>query len=183
MLSWQKENLQLRTGYLSALSLTLAMAARAAAAASTGDAQVPLFTIERSVNGNVVHYDAQLKDGKLDPQQPVVVYWVMGESGRRQELNFLEKLKAYGFSVVPDKQPEVFRMTLVSDKKREIRVIHEGSEVRAEAKIGQCSAHLQKIFIESKKSWMMNLPEYAEMIGSDLQTGAECRERVTPGDR
>jgi len=155
----------------------------AVSVASAGEAQVPLFVIERSVNGNVVHYDAQLKDGKLDPQQPVVAYWVMGENGRRQELNLLEKLKAYGFSIFPDKQPEVFHMTLVSDKKKEIRVIHLGSEVRAEAQIGHCSAHLQKIFIESKKSWMINLPEYAEMIGNDVQTGAECRERVTPGDR
>jgi hypothetical protein len=165
MLSWQKEKLQVRAGYVFVLSLAMAMAATGASAVSTGDTQVPLFVIERSVNGNVVHYDAQLKDG------------------RRQELNFLEKLKAYGFSIVPDKQPEVFRMTLVSDKKKEIRVVHMGSEVRAEAQIGHCSAHLQKIFIESKKSWMMNLPEYAEMIGSDIQTGAECRERVTPGDR
>jgi hypothetical protein len=155
----------------------------AASVASAGEAQIPLFVIERSVNGNVVHYDAQLKDGKLDPQQPVVAYWVMGENGRRQELNLLEKLKAYGFSIFPDKQPEVFHMTLVSDKKKEIRVIHLGSEVRAEAQIGHCSAHLQKIFIESKKSWMINLPEYGEMIGNDMQTGAECRERVTPGDR
>jgi hypothetical protein len=154
-----------------------------APAVSGGDGQVPLFVIERSVNGNVVHYDAQLKDGKLDPRQPVVAYWVMGENGRRQELNLLEKLKAYGFSIFPDKQPEVFRMTLVSDKKREIRVIHTGSEVRAEAQIGHCSAYLRKIFIESKKSLIISLPEYAEMIGSDIHTGAECRERVTPGDR
>src|SRR5580704_11464032 len=150
------------------------------ATASAEEAFVPLFVIERSVNANTVHYDAKLKDGKLDPQQPVVAYWVMGENGRHQELNFLEKLKAYGFSILPDKQPEVFRMTLVSDKKKEIRVIHLGSEVRAEAQIGRCSAHLQKIFIESRKSWMVNLPEYAEMIGSDIRTGAECRERVTP---
>ena len=72
------------------------------------------------------------------------------------------------------------RMTLVSDKKKEIRVIHLGADVRAEAQIGHCSAHLQKIFIESKKSWMISLPEYAEMIGNDIQTGAECRERVMP---
>ena len=152
-------------------------------AVSSGDARVPLFVIERSVNGNVVHYDAQLRDGKLDPQQPVVAYWVMGDNGRRQELNFLEKLKAYGFSIFPDKQSEVFRMTLVSDKKKEIRVIHTGSEVHAEAQIGHCSAYLRKIFIESKKSLIISLPEYAEMIGSDIQTGAECRERVTPGER
>jgi hypothetical protein len=165
-----------------AFALWAAMVA-AASVASAGDAQVPLFVIERNVNGNVVHYDAQLKDGKLDPQQPVVAYWVMSRDGHHQELNFLEKLKAYGFSIVPDKQPEVFRMTLVSDKQKEIRVIHLGSEVRAEAQIGHCSAYLQKIFIESKKSWMINMPEYAEMIGNDIQTGAECRERVTPGDR
>ncbi len=173
----------MRTGYLSVLSLVMTMTAIAASAISTGETQVPLFVIERNVNGNVVHYDARLKNGKLDPQQPVVAYWVMGGDGHRQELNLLEKLKAYGFSIFPDKQPEVFRMTLVSDKKKEIRVVHSGSEVRAEAQIGHCSAHLQRIFIESKKSWMVNLPEYAEMIGSDLQTGAECRERVTAGDR
>lgn len=161
----------------------MAAIAAAASAVSAGDTQVPLFTIERSLNGNVVHYDAQLKNGKLDPQQPVVAYWVMGEDGRHQELNLLEKLKAYGFSIFPDKQPEVFRMTLVSDKNKEIRVIHSGSEVRAEARIGQCLAHLQKIFIESRRSWMVSLPEYAEMIGTDIQTGAECRERVTPGGR
>lgn len=170
----------MQVGYVIALSAAMVAAASAAAA---GDTQVPLFVIERSLNSNVVHYDARLKDGKLDPQQPVVAYWVMGEDGRHQELNFLEKLKAYGFSIFPDKQAEVFRMTLVSDKKKEIRVIHSGSEVRAETQIGHCSAHLQKIFIESKKSWMVSLPEYAEMIGSDLRTGAECRERVTPGGR
>jgi len=160
----------------------LAIAA-SASAASVGDAQIPLFVIERSVNGNVVHYDAQIKDGRLDPRQPVVAYWVMGADGHRQELNILERLKAYGFSIWPDKQPDAFRMTLVSDKKKEIRVIRTNSGARAVARIGGCEAYLQKIFIESKKSLIISLPEYAEMIGSDIQTGAECRERVTPGDR
>jgi len=152
-------------------------------AASAEESLVPLFVIERNVNGNVVHYDAKLKDGKFDPQQPVVAYWVMGESGKRQELNVLERLKAYGFTIRPDKQPEAFRMTLVADKKKEIRVFLMGSAVRAEAMIGGCEAYLQRIFIASKKSWMLSLPEYAEMIGSDMSTGAECRERVTPNER
>jgi hypothetical protein len=151
--------------------------------ASAQDGLVPLFVIERSLNNNVVHYDAKLKDGKLDPLQPVVAYWVMGEDGHHQELNLLERLKAYGFSIRPDKQPEAFLMTLVSDKKKEIRVFRLGAMVRAQAVIGACEAYLQKIFIESKKSWMVSLPQYAEMIGHDILTGAECRERVTPGDR
>ncbi len=59
-------------------------------------------------------------------------------------------------------------MTLVADKKKEIRVFRMGAAVRAEAMIGACAAYLQKIFIVSKKSWMINLPEYAEMIGNDM---------------
>jgi hypothetical protein len=161
----------------------MAVTAAAAPAVAAGDTQVPLFTIERSVNGNVVHYDAQLKDGKLDPQQPVVAYWILSENGKRQELNVLERLKAYGFSIRPDKEPEAYRMTLVADKKKEIRVFRMGAAVRAEAMIGACEAYLQKIFIVSKKSFMINLPEYADMIGNDMSTGMECHERVMPGDR
>ncbi len=69
---------------------------------------VPLFVIERSVNGNTVHYDAKLKDGKLDPQQPVVAYWILSENGKRQELNLLERLKAYGFSICRTRSPRCF---------------------------------------------------------------------------
>ena len=155
----------------------------AALTASAEEAFVPLFVIERSVNGNTVHYDAKLTDGKLDPRQPVVAYWILSESGKRQELNVLERLKAYGFTIRPDKGPEAFRMTLVADKKKEIRVFRMGAAVRAEAMIGACEAYLQKIFIVSKKSFMVNLPEYADMIGNDMSTGMECHERVTPGDR
>jgi hypothetical protein len=164
-------------------SIVCALLLAVASPAFAEDALVPLFVIERTVNGNVVHYDAKLKNGKLDPQQPVVAYWVMGEDGHHQELNLLEKLKAYGFSIHPDKQPENFHMFLVSDKKKEIRVLRVGDAVRAEARIGTCEAYLQKIVIASKKSWLVNLPEYAEMIGSDMSTGTECRERVTPADR
>ena len=151
--------------------------------AGAEEAYIPLFVIERNVNGNVVHYDAKLKDGKLDPEQPVVAYWVMGDNGRRQELNLLERLKAYGFTIRPDKNPESFRLTIVSDKKKEIHVFRMGSAIRAEARIGSCEAYLQKIFIASKKSWLVSLPDYAEMIGTNVSTGSECHERVTPADR
>jgi hypothetical protein len=154
----------------------------AALTASAEEALVPLFVIERSVNGNTVHYDAKLKNGKIDPQQPVVAYWILGENGKRQELNVLERLKAYGFTIRPDKEPEAYRMTLMADKKKEIRVFRMGAAVRAEAMIGACEAYLQKIFIVSKKSFMMNLPEYADMFGNDMSTGMECHERVTPGE-
>jgi uncharacterized protein DUF4833 len=153
------------------------------AIAADGEAYVPLFVIEKSLSKNVVHYDAKLRNGKIDPEQPVVAYWVMGEDGRRQDLNLLERLKAYGFTVKQDKDPDTFRLIIVSDKKKEIRIVRMGQSVRAEAKIGSCDAYLQKIFIATKKSFMLSLPDYAEMIGTDVSTGSECHERVTPADR
>ena len=41
------------------------------------------------MNANVVHYDARLTaDGKLDPKEPVIAYWVMlAKDGHRQKLN------------------------------------------------------------------------------------------------
>ena len=145
---------------------------------------VPLFTIERNTNANVVHYEARLKDGKIDPHQPVIAYWIMAaEDGRRQELNLIEKVKAFGFSIHPDGVPESYRMVLVSDKKKEIRVVRVGNSVRAEVNIGACIAALQKIFISAHKSFLIGLPEYAEMQGTDIVTGAPCLERVTPGER
>jgi len=144
---------------------------------------VPLFTIERSTNANVVHYEARLKDGKIDPHEPVVAYWIMAaEDGRRQELNLIERLKAFGFSIHPDGVPETYRMVIVSDKKKEIRVLRVGNSVRAEMHIGACTATLQKIFISAHKSFLSS-PEYAEMQGTDISTGAPCSERVTPGER
>jgi hypothetical protein len=145
---------------------------------------VPLFTIERNTNANVVHYEARLKDGKIDPHQPVVAYWIMAaEDGRRQELNLIEKVKAFGFNIHPEPVPEAYRMVIVSDKKKEIRVVRVGNSVRAEVNIGACNAALRKIVINAHKSFLIGLPEYAEMQGTDISTGAPCLERVTPGER
>jgi hypothetical protein len=176
----------LKLAVLAALALASAAWSQIPAQASvpSHDAYVPLFVIEHTASPNAVHYEAKLKDGKIDPQQPVVAYWVMAaENGRHQELNLLEKLKAYGFDIRPDRDPEAYRMTIVSDKKKEIHIVRMGNAVRAEARIGNCDAYLEKIFIATKKSWILSLPDYAEMIGTDMSTGAPCRERVTPSDR
>jgi hypothetical protein len=154
------------------------------AALDAPDASAPLFTIGHTGSANVVQYEAKLKNGKLDPQQPIAAYWIMaGEDGRRQELNFLERLKAYGFTFRSDSTPESYVLTIISDKKKEIRIFRMGNTIRAVAKIGTCDAYLQRIFIATKKGFLLSMPEYAEMIGNDVSTGAECRERVAPSDR
>jgi hypothetical protein len=171
-------------GRKAALGLVLACLGFSGPTAPTGRF-LPLFVIERSVNSNVVHYDAKIgADGKLDPSQPVVAYWIMrAEDGRRQELNLLERTRAYGFSIQPQRQAQgmdAYKMTIVSERKREILVTHDGDAARAEMQIGGCHAYLQRIFVSTHKSLLVNFAESAELFGVDVASGKVCQERVAP---
>ncbi|HVO96986.1 MAG TPA: DUF4833 domain-containing protein [Bryobacteraceae bacterium] len=141
---------------------------------------VPLFSIEKSSNANRVQYDARLlPDGHFDKKQPVVAYWIMAaEDGRRQELNFIERAKAYGFTIRQD-GPDSYKLRVVSHKEKEIHVFLDGAGVKAEAVIGGREALVDKIFVQMRSSFLMAFPAFAEMVGSDKQTGQKLTERVT----
>ncbi len=145
------------------------------------DHSVPLFTIEKSSNANRVQYEARITpDGHIDPKNPVVAYWIMAaENGRRQELNILERAKAYGFTIHPDSAPDSYKLWVVSHKEKEIHVYRDGPTVRAEAIIGGHVALVQKIFIQMHKSFMLTLPDFGEMFGFDKETGEKRYEKVT----
>jgi hypothetical protein len=160
---------------MTALILALLVCACACRAQS-----VPLFVIERSLNANVVHYDARLApDGKLDPKQPIVAYWIMAaEDGRRQELNLIERLKAYGFTAQPEK--DWYRLVLAAEKRREIHVYLDHGSVKAEMLIGGHKAFLHRVYVGTHKSFGLPMPSYVELFGSDVATGDDCYEKVLP---
>ena len=140
---------------------------------------VPLFTIEKSSNANRVQYEARvMADGHIDPHQPVVAYWIMAaENGRRQELNILERAKAYGFTIHPDGL-DSYRLWVVSHPKKEIHVFRDGGTVRAEAVIGGKVALVEKIYIQMRKSLLLSFPDFGEMFGFDRETGEKRYEKV-----
>ena len=150
-------------------------------AAAHADTQ-PLFTIERSKNANVVHYDARLgADGKLDPKQPVVAYWIMlAEDGRREDLNWVEKGKAYGFDIKPDPSGDGYRMTVVSAPDRQITVKMEGKAARADMAIDGHPAVLEKMYIDSSDGLMGPKVHYIELHGKDVKTGEKRFEKIVP---
>ena len=150
--------------------------------AQSGDTYLPLFTIERSTNANLIHYEAKIQgDGKLDPREPVVAYWVMAaEDGRRQALSILEKKRAYGFTTRSDGPTDSYKMYLVSDPRREIHIYRQGSAVHAETLIGGHHAYLQRIFISTRKSVLFRTPTAAELFGLEVGTGEPCYEKVQP---
>jgi predicted small lipoprotein YifL len=141
-----------------------------------------LFIIERSKNANVVNYDARLTtDGKLDPKEPVVAYWVLlAEDGRREELSWIEKKKAYGFTIKPDPSVKGYKMTLVAAPERQITVKKEKDAVRAEAVIDGRPAVLEKMYINASDGLTGPKVHYIEVYGKDLQTGEKRREKMVP---
>lgn len=60
-----------------------------------------LFYVQQSINANVIVYAVRrLADGRLDPDQPIEVFWRRyATAGHRRELSFFEKMFAFGVSV------------------------------------------------------------------------------------
>jgi len=142
----------------------------------------PLFIIERSKNANVVHYDARLTaDGELDPKEPVIAYWVMlAKDGRREKLSWIEKKKAYGFTIKLDPSVNGYKMTLVAAPEKQITVKKEKETVRAEAVINGRPAFLEKMYINASDGLTGPKVQYIEVHGKDLQTGEKLREKMVP---
>ena len=142
----------------------------------------PLFIIERSKNANVVHYDARLTPkGRLDPAEPVIVYWIMlAEDGRREPLNWIERQKAYGFKIQAEKRGQVYRMRLMAYPEREIRIYQNETRVVAEMRIDGNPALLQRIYIASTEARPLPKVEYVELFGRDLNSNEERYEKIVP---
>ncbi len=142
----------------------------------------PLFVIERNVNKNVVHYDAQLtRDGTLDPKEPVIAYWVMlANGGHREELTFLERQLAYGFTIQPDPSGRGYRMAMVAGREREITVYQKGDQVAAEIMIAGRLALLQKVHINFTEGFALPTVNYIELFGRNPTSGEDLYEKILP---
>ena len=142
----------------------------------------PLFTISRSTNANVVHYDARLMaSGSLDPTTPIVGYWIMlAEHGQREEFSGSEKKAAYGFTVMKERSSDCYRMTLAANTTRPIQVCSDHGSVRAEVTIDGHSAVLERMFIDIKGAAFWKSVEHIELFGTDAETGARLDEQIKP---
>jgi hypothetical protein len=142
----------------------------------------PLFVIERSTNANVVHYDARLTpSGELDSSQPIDAYWIMqAADGRREELNGIERSRAYGFTVTPGGDSHSVRIELVAQKRRTIEVHRDGNTVRAETTIAGRRAYLTRIYVNTGRLLAVPRVKSIELFGTDVETGESLHESVTP---
>jgi hypothetical protein len=137
-----------------------------------------LFYISRSLNRNLVCYDAHLVDGVLDTEDPLNIYWLNREEnpGKTNGLNYFQKKMAYGYKLV-SKGNDFSEISLTAYPKRTMRICkHEGKYVCMVSINGQM-AILSFIYVKAKPSNSL-LVEYVELNGLDIKTGATLKERV-----
>lgn len=136
-----------------------------------------LFHIARSLNRNLVCYDANLKDGKLDSEEPVKVYWLnrTDRPGHTNGLNFIQRKLAYGYKVVQH-DSDSYQIEL-SAYPRNITIRKDQGSYQAFVDIQGTPARLVSLYVKTKPNNSMSV-EYVELQGYEVSTGKWVTERI-----
>lgn len=136
-----------------------------------------LFYIARSLNRNLVCYDANLKEGKLDLNTPVEVYWLnrTDRPGHTNGLNFIQRKLAYGYKVV-QREDDACQIVL-SAYERNISIRKDQGRYQAFVDIQGAPARLVSLYVKTKPNSSVSV-EYVELQGYAVSTGKWVTERI-----
>lgn len=143
-----------------------------------------LFYLQRTTNTNTIvcelNYD---KNGQLNEESPVHVFWIRyPEGGMRKELNYIQRVFAYGIKASPQGNG-TYKLHFVSYRKQTLWLMpsQKDNKYHVYATINQKQAQLSRIFIkvDGGSFWSPNIV-YMEMKGVDVATGKEVMERFKP---
>ncbi len=140
-----------------------------------------IFYIERSSNSNTVVYCANIKDGKLDPKEPVIAYWRWyNVDGHRKPLNFMERMLAYGIKSVKHDGPDgSYSFKIAALPERTIDVgLDENGRPEAFGKVGGRWARLVYVYLEVDDRGMLPDVPALDFFGYDKATGKPLREHI-----
>lgn len=140
-----------------------------------------VFYIERSSNSSTVIYCAKMKDGKLDPSEPVTAYWRWYRvDGHIKPLNFAERMFAYGIKSVKHNGPNgaySFKIAAMPERTLYIGLDAQGKP-EVFGKIGERWVKLVYIYLEVDDHGLMpDVPEL-DLFGIDRATGKAVREHI-----
>lgn len=139
-------------------------------------AQDRIFFVSRNLNRNIICYDIQLKDGKLDKDEPLNVYWYNIEHNpvTTNGLNFIQRKLAYGYTVEEKGKDEV-TVKLKAYKKRPLRICKKDGKWVGITTINGKECILNEIYAHcpSKTSC-----DYMELKGKAVKGGSMEKETV-----
>lgn len=149
----------------------------------TGNAK-QLFYLQRTTNTNTIVCELNLNSkGVPDEESPVHVFWIRyPEGGMRKELNYIQRVFAYGMKSQPMGNG-TYKLHFVSYKKQSFLLMPspKDNKYHVYATINQKQAFLTRLFVkvDGGTFWSPNVV-YMEMKGTDAVTGKELVERFKP---
>lgn len=134
-----------------------------------------LFYIQRNQNLNCVIYEVNLLPGNLlNLSQPISIYWLKYENNgdtERQELNFLQKKLAYGYThnVVSN---ELIEFRFVSyDQMAFYLGKNKCGKFKVFTNIAEKTVEIHSIYIYSEDYGVFPQVKFAEFFGKNIDTG------------
>jgi hypothetical protein len=142
-----------------------------------------LFYLQRTPNTNTVIYETNFNsEGKLDPDDPIHVYWIRyPEGGGIKELNYIQKHFAYGVKSEPIEDGR-YRLTFAAYKKRNFYLIYapRDNKYHIYGTVGNKVVMLERVFIQINPGgtfWAPNV-QYIDIRGREVSSGKEVTERI-----
>jgi len=139
-----------------------------------------LFFLQRTPNTNTIICELNYKDGVVDKEDPIHVFWIRyQEDGQKEDLNYIQRKFAYGV-----KSKEIgnnkYELNFVSYKKYKMYLMQAADkQFHVYTTINNKQAILTRIYIEIKGGsfWLPNV-EYVEITGVDPATRSQVKERI-----
>ncbi|MEO6316263.1 MAG: DUF4833 domain-containing protein [Chitinophagaceae bacterium] len=141
-----------------------------------------LFYLQRTSNKNTIVYDLNIKDGALNTDDPVHVYWIRySDQGQRQELSYIQRTFAYGLKATPMANNGGYVMHFVSYKKYLLYLVKSAvdNKYRVYTTVNTKTVVVNRIFIKiNGGSFWSPKVEYVEIKGVDPANGKEITDRL-----
>jgi hypothetical protein len=141
-----------------------------------------LFYLQRDPNTNTIVYGLNLKDNRLDEDNPVHAFWIKyAEGGKVEELNFIQRKFAFGISA-RQTGPDSYDLHIAAYKKYTLHLLKDASGVyHTYGNINNRLAIMQRVFIRINGGPLF-FPNvvYIELKGIDAVTGQLLVQRFKP---
>ncbi|PSK94974.1 DUF4833 domain-containing protein [Taibaiella chishuiensis] len=141
------------------------------------------FYVQRTPNTNTIMYELNIKNGVLDDDNPIHVYWIRyANGGGIEELSYIQRKFAYGLKVSKVAEEKYKLLFAAYDKipfylmKSTAGIFHTYVEVNGKMIV------LKRIYIRIDKGgtfWAPNV-KYVEFKGTEVASGKEVIQRINP---
>lgn len=141
------------------------------------------FYVQRTPNTNTIMYELNMKNGELNDDNPVHVYWIRyANGGGIEELSYIQRKFAYGLKVSKIAEEKYKLLFAAYDKipfylmKSTAGIYHTYVEINGKMIV------LKRIYIRIDKGgtfWAPNV-KYVEFKGTEVASGKEVVQRINP---